>query len=125
VGRSTGKGRSLDLGIELNWAPTRVKEEAVMSLGKARARWREEAEVKEVGRSKVTQSFEQVLGDNQYAKFREYIHRFDARLMPLEGPSGLLYKVERLLDTNTRRLDQQAKRDLLDRLDLVIKQQNR
>jgi hypothetical protein len=50
------------------------------------------------------------------------VHRFDARLMPLEGPSGLLYKVERLLDTTARELDQQAKRDLLARLDLVVKQ---
>lgn len=141
ISRSAGKGRSLDLGIELNWAPTRVREEAVMSLGKSRARWREEAEVKDVGRRKVSQAFEQVLGETGYAQFRECeyssspneqnspfwvdIHRFDARLIPLEGPSGLLYKVQRLLDTTAKGLDEQRKRDLLERFDHVVQQQQR
>ena len=63
----------MDLGLELNWAPTRVKEEAVMDFREmgVRSRWREEAEMKEFGRKKVWESFEQVLGDNGYAKFRE------------------------------------------------------
>jgi len=67
------KGRSLDLGLELNWAPTRVKEEAVMDFREmgVRSKWREEAEMKEFGRKKVWESFEQVLGENGYAKFRE------------------------------------------------------
>ena len=67
------KGRSLDLGLELNWAPTRVKEEAVMDFREmgVRSKWREEAEMKEFDRKKVWESFEQVLGENGYAKFRE------------------------------------------------------
>ena len=71
--RHTGKGRSLDLGLELNWAPSRVKEEAVMDFSEmgVRSKWREEAEMKEFGRKKVWESFEQVLGENGYAKFRE------------------------------------------------------
>jgi hypothetical protein len=71
--RYAGKGRSLDLGLELNWAPTRMREEAVMNFSEmgVRSKWREEAEMKEVGRTKVLESFEQVLGENGYAKFRE------------------------------------------------------
>ena len=71
--RHTGKGRSLDLGLELNWAPTRVKEEAVMDFSEigVKSKWREEAEMKELSREKVWESFEQVLGENGYAKFRE------------------------------------------------------
>jgi len=71
--RHTGKGRSLDLGLELNWAPTRVRQEAVMDFSEigVRSKWREEAEMKEFGRMKVLESFEQVLGENPYAKFRE------------------------------------------------------
>ena len=71
--RHTGKGRSLDLGLELNWAPTRVREEAVMNFSEmgVRSKWREEAEMKELGRTKVLESFERVLGENGYAKFKE------------------------------------------------------
>jgi len=71
--KHTGKGRSLDLGLELNWAPTRVREEAVMDFSDmgVRSRWREEAEMKELGRMKVSESFERVLGESGYAKFKE------------------------------------------------------
>ena len=71
--KHTGKGRSLDLGLELNWAPTRVREEAVMDFREmgVRSRWREEAEMKELCRMKVSESFERVLGENGYAKFKE------------------------------------------------------
>jgi hypothetical protein len=71
--KHTGKGRSLDLGLELNWAPTRVREEAVMDFREmgVRSRWREEAEMKEVYRMKVLESFERVLGESGYAKFKE------------------------------------------------------
>ena len=71
--RHTGKGRSLDLGLELNWAPTRVKEEAVMNFSEmgVRSKWREEAEMKELCRTKVLESFERVLGENGSGKFKE------------------------------------------------------
>ena len=67
------KGRTLDLGLGLNWAPTRVKEEAVMDFSEigVRSKWREEAEVKESRRMEVLDSFERVLGENGYAKFKE------------------------------------------------------
>ena len=72
----TVKGRSLDLGLGLKWAPTRVREEAVMDFREmgVRSKWREEAEVKESGREKVWEFFEQVLGENGYAKFRERMY---------------------------------------------------
>ena len=71
--RHAGKGRSLDLGLGLNWAPTRVREEAVMDFSEmgVSPRWREEAEMKELYRTKVLESFEQVLSESGYAKFRE------------------------------------------------------
>ena len=71
--KHTGKGRSLDLGLELNWAPTRLREEAVMDFSEmgVRSRWREEAEMKDLYRMKVLESFERVLGENGYAKFKE------------------------------------------------------
>jgi len=71
--KHSGKGRSLDLGLELNWAPTRVREEAVMNFSEmgVRSKWREEAEMKEFSRMKVWESFERVLGENAYAKFKE------------------------------------------------------
>ncbi|KAF9651137.1 hypothetical protein BDM02DRAFT_975565 [Thelephora ganbajun] len=120
--RYTGKGRSLGLGLELNWAPTRVREEAVMDFSEmgVRSKWREEAEMKEFGRMKVLESFEQVLGENGYAKFREYVQRFDSRLMPLDGPSGLMHKVRRLLDTSAKSLDAKKKQELLERLDRIV-----
>jgi len=118
----TGKGRSLDLGLELNWAPTRVREEAVMNFSEmgVRSKWREEAEMKEFGRMKVLESFEQVLGENSYARFREYVQRFDSRLIPLDGPSGLMHRVRRLLDTSAKGLDPKKKQELMDRLDRVV-----
>ena len=71
--KHAGKGRSLDLGLGLNWAPTRVREEAVIDFGEmgVRSRWREEAEMKELSRMKVLESFERVLGENGCAKFKE------------------------------------------------------
>jgi len=112
----------LDLGLELNWAPTRVREEAVMNFSEmgVRSKWREEAEMKEFTRMKVLESFEQVLGENPYAKFREYVQRFDSRLIPLDGPSGLMHKVRRLLDTSAKGLDAKKKQELLARLDQVV-----
>ncbi|KAF9780219.1 hypothetical protein BJ322DRAFT_321844 [Thelephora terrestris] len=119
--RHAGKGRSLDLGLGLNWAPTRVREEAVMDFSEmgVSPRWRREAEMKESYRVKVLESFEQVLSESGYAKFREYIQRFDSRSMPVDGPSGLMHKVRRLLETSARGLDAKTKQLLLEKLDRV------
>ena len=68
--KHSGKGRSLDLGFKSYWAPTRVREEAVLDFSEmgVRSKWREGAES---GMRKVLESFERVLGENGYAKFKE------------------------------------------------------
>lgn len=86
---TSSKGRSLDLGIGLSWAPNKVREEAVLSYGgrrpytsastsRARARWRGGG-VDEEGRladqssgaaSDVAVAFKEALGDAAYATFK-------------------------------------------------------
>ena len=136
------KNRSLDLGLELNWAPSRVKGEAVMDFREVgvRPRWREEAEAKEFDRWKVLEPFGSVLGESDYAKFIECafpsgffcpsttyprypcsdVQRFDSRLMSLDGQSGLIHKVKRLLDTSAKNLGAERKRELLEVLERVL-----
>ena len=51
------------------------------------------------------------------------MRRFDADLIPLEGPSGLLGRVERLLDNASahhRNLGVREKRELLDDLVRIV-----
>ncbi|KAH9939991.1 hypothetical protein B0H21DRAFT_584739 [Amylocystis lapponica] len=141
--RQTGKGRSLDLGLGLSWAPSKVREEAVLQLNRthaggvvangsavrARARWRG-ATVDEEGRlsaegsgpaSDVAAAFREVLGDAAYATFKNYVHRFDAHALPLDGPFGLLLHVQRLLDSAPG-LDERGKQVLLDRFLGVVRE---
>ncbi|KAH7887564.1 hypothetical protein F5I97DRAFT_1861313 [Phlebopus sp. FC_14] len=91
--KSKGKGRSLDLGLGLSWAPSHVREEAVMP-GLSLAR--ENRRARRYG-SDVTKTFETVLSPSGFEAFKMYVHRFDAHAIPLEGPSGLLTCVDRLL----------------------------
>ncbi|KAH9011165.1 hypothetical protein EDB85DRAFT_2160253 [Lactarius pseudohatsudake] len=46
----------------------------------------------------VTGRFREVLGAEGFEAFKKYVRRFDADIIPLEGASGLLGRVERLLD---------------------------
>ncbi len=85
--RLAGKGRSLDLGLGLTWAPSRVREEAVLRVGgprtgissttssaaRARSRWRgadEEGRLTAGAASDVAQSFKEALGDSAYGIFK-------------------------------------------------------
>ncbi|PSS35426.1 hypothetical protein PHLCEN_2v1581 [Hermanssonia centrifuga] len=88
-GRVASKGRSLDLGLSLSWAPQKVKQEAVLSYGRqtssttgstgrSRARWGG-AMVDDQGRlgagssqasSDVAQAFREALGDAAYGTFK-------------------------------------------------------
>ncbi|OCH92143.1 hypothetical protein OBBRIDRAFT_727399 [Obba rivulosa] len=137
--RATGKGRSLDLGLGLSWAPSRVREDAILlgvsgSSGgttgatRVRARWRG-ADVDEEGRlglgtaSDVAEAFREALGDAAYGTFKTFVHRFDARAIPLDGPYGLLTHVRRLLDSAPG-MDARYKQRLLDRFVRVV-QENR
>ncbi|TBU39025.1 hypothetical protein BD309DRAFT_873161 [Dichomitus squalens] len=134
--RLAGKGRSLDLGLGLTWAPSRVREEAVLRVGgprtgmsattssaaRARSRWRgadEEGRLTAGAASDVAEAFKEALGDAAYGTFKNYVHRFDANAIPLDGPYGLLVHVERLLD-NSPGVDQLRKRVLLERFLRVV-----
>ncbi|KAF9247398.1 hypothetical protein BU15DRAFT_58220 [Melanogaster broomeanus] len=81
-----GKGRSLDLNLGLSWAPSRVREEAVMP-GSTLAREKARMENGRAYGSDVT----------KIMTIATDVHRFDAHIIPLEGPAGLLTRVEKLL----------------------------
>ncbi|KAI0700741.1 hypothetical protein BC835DRAFT_1265955 [Cytidiella melzeri] len=137
-----GKGRSLDLGLSLSWAPQRVKEEAVLSYNQSagghhattsriRTRWKG-GNVDEQGRldapasrsaTKVAETFKEALGDAAYETFKTYVHRFDAHAIPLEGPYGLVAAASRLLDS-AGTLDERRKKSLMDSFIRVV-QENR
>ncbi|KAI0082401.1 hypothetical protein K474DRAFT_1585528 [Panus rudis PR-1116 ss-1] len=132
--RVGAKGRSLDLGIGLTWAPSTVKEEAVLAYGagrpgggisastsRARARWRggwvdEDGRLgaSDPGGSDVAEAFKEALGEAAYVTFKNYVHRFDADAIPLDGPYGLISHVKRLLD-EANSLGEREKRALIDR----------
>ncbi|KAI0796868.1 hypothetical protein C8Q75DRAFT_214916 [Abortiporus biennis] len=140
VGR---QGRSLDLGLGLTWAPTKVREEAVLSYGgsgrssgnnsngsgswgRSKPRWRGGG-VDEEGRlgqdyvgvrsgaaSDVAEAFKEALGERGFGVFKTYVHRFDAHAIPLDGPYGLVTHAKRLLDDSSG-LDERGKRKLMER----------
>ena len=85
--RLAGKGRSLDLGLGLTWAPSKVREEAVLRVGgprtgissttssaaRARSRWRgadEEGRLIAGAASDVAHAFKEALGDSAYGIFK-------------------------------------------------------
>jgi len=47
--------------------------------------------------SDVTKTFEGLLSESRFQTFKKYVRRFDAHVIPLEGPSGLLARIEKLL----------------------------
>ncbi|EIW82076.1 hypothetical protein CONPUDRAFT_89523 [Coniophora puteana RWD-64-598 SS2] len=93
-GRSQNKrhGRSLDLGLGLSWAPTKVRQEAIMP-GLSMAKQRNGSAPGE----DVSKVFKRVLSESGFASFKNYVHSFDAHAIPLEGPSGLIARVDKLL----------------------------
>ncbi|KZT13011.1 uncharacterized protein LAESUDRAFT_639618 [Laetiporus sulphureus 93-53] len=130
------KGRSLDLGLGLNWAPSRIREDAVLrsvnSSGaiadaglRARARWRSISPIEDGSfgssgdASDLAKAFHEVLGDAAYATFKNYVHRYDALAIPLDGHYGLMHHVQRLLDSAPG-LDARRKQSLLDRFFRVV-----
>ncbi|KAF7291038.1 hypothetical protein HMN09_01283000 [Mycena chlorophos] len=109
--RSGTKGRSLDLGLGLAWAPTRVREDAVMpesSFGRSLSASRRERRGRE-----VAEEFRHALDEDGFKAFKKYVHRFDNHEIPFDGPAGIVSRVERLLrkarhlkdDERTRLLD--------------------
>ncbi|KAL4076172.1 hypothetical protein V8B97DRAFT_57570 [Scleroderma yunnanense] len=93
--KTKGKGRSLDLGLGLAWAPSHVREEAVMP-----GLFVVKENIKANGRSygfDVTKVFEEILSAADFEAFKKYVHRYDAHIISLDGPSGLLSRVDKLL----------------------------
>ncbi|KAJ6485889.1 hypothetical protein C8R45DRAFT_285682 [Mycena sanguinolenta] len=109
--RSGKKGRSLDLGLGLAWAPTKVREDAVMpesSFGRSLSASRREQQGKE-----VAEVFRNALDEDGYRSFKKYVHRFDAHEIPFDGPTGIVTRVERLL-RKAQHLGDDARQELLD-----------
>lgn len=63
-----------------------------------------------------------LLGFGELSRLTLYtdVQRFDSRLIPLDGSSGLTHKVRRLLDTSAKGLDLERKNELLEILDLLV-----
>jgi len=135
--RNAGKGRSLDLNLGLSWAPTKVREDVLSRTvggrvtpdlaARAGARWRA-TPADEGGRlgagssgAEVAETFREVLGDAAYSTFKTYVHRYDARAIPLDGPFGLMHHVQRLLDSAPG-LDPRRKQALLGKLSHVVQE---
>ncbi|KAF8450608.1 hypothetical protein L210DRAFT_3756162 [Boletus edulis BED1] len=91
-----GKGRSLDLGLGLSWAPSRLREEVLMP-GSILAREKAKLEKNRTNGSNVTKMFESLLSESRFQTFKKYVRSFDAHNIPFEGPSGLLASVEKLV----------------------------
>ncbi|KAF7332122.1 hypothetical protein MKEN_00093100 [Mycena kentingensis (nom. inval.)] len=109
--RSGTKGRSLDLGLGLAWAPTKVREDAVMpesSFGRTLSASRRERRGKE-----LAEEFRAALDDDGFRVFKKYVHRFDTHEIPFDGPTGIVTRVERLL-RKAQHLDEDERSRLLD-----------
>lgn len=93
--KAKGKGRSMDLGLGLAWAPTRVREEAIIP-GLFVAGENIRANGLSYG-SDVTKAFESILSATDFEAFKKYVRRYDAHVISFDGPNGLLSRVEKLL----------------------------
>ncbi|KAI6135035.1 hypothetical protein EDD17DRAFT_512964 [Pisolithus thermaeus] len=93
--KAKGKGRSMDLGLGLAWAPSRVREEAIIP-GLFVAGENIRANGRSYG-SDVTKAFESILSATDFEAFKKYVRRYDAHVIPFDGPNGLLTRVEKLL----------------------------
>ncbi|KAJ7648504.1 hypothetical protein B0H17DRAFT_958922 [Mycena rosella] len=121
--RSGTKGRSLDLGLGLAWAPTKVREDAVMpesSFGRSLTASRREQqgrEIAEVLRNALDQdgyrSFKKCESTFALGVIREDVHGFDAHEIPFDGPTGIVTRVERLL-RKAQHIDDAERERLLD-----------
>ncbi|KAG6916700.1 hypothetical protein DXG01_005649 [Tephrocybe rancida] len=142
--RSGTKGRSLDLGLGLSWAPTSVREDALFPAsgyfgrtpsgssslgsrsvarsvsGSANGHAAIEEETTVLG-SQVANVFKSALDDAGYRAFKRCVDRFDAHEIPFDGPAGIVSRVERLL-MSAPDLSDEGKRQLLDSFVRVVLQ---
>ncbi|KAF9054979.1 hypothetical protein BDZ89DRAFT_1055605 [Hymenopellis radicata] len=111
--RSATKGRSLDLGLGLSWAPTKVREDALLpsstfALDKRsfsassrvgmRRNWSQDEEDESKLGKDIAEKFRNALDADGYTTFKQYVHRFDAQEIPIDGPHGIIARARRLLD---------------------------
>lgn len=149
IGHRSGlKGRSLDLGLGLAWAPSTVREEALLpsfnvgrsfsqtssvrsanasnSTGKstssnANGDAKKDANAEEASKlgKEVAAVFKHTLDRDGFANFRRYVQQFDAHEIPFDGPTGIIARVEQLLGESST-LKPQEKRQLMDQLVRII-----
>ncbi|KAJ3763214.1 hypothetical protein EV360DRAFT_33964 [Lentinula raphanica] len=140
------KGRSLDLGIGLSWAPTKVREDVLLPGGifangkglngrvsdstssRHGLRAGRDRAVNEFGvedRSKVgrdvAEMFKKALDPEGYRAFKKYVHQFDAHEISFDGPTGIIARARRLLDKRSD-LGEESKRRLVDGLVKIVLQ---
>ncbi|KAK2466080.1 hypothetical protein APHAL10511_001722 [Amanita phalloides] len=147
--RSALKGRSLDLGLGLAWAPSSVREEVLLPVlnvrsfsqsssasgshntGKSassnshgnakRDAIYEEPDNAEVSKlgKEVPAVFKNTLDHDGFVNFRKYVHQFYAHEIPFDGPTGIITRVEQLLGESSS-LRPHEKRQLMDQLIRII-----
>ncbi|KAF9268185.1 hypothetical protein L218DRAFT_994937 [Marasmius fiardii PR-910] len=131
--RSTARGRSLDLGLGLSWAPSKVREDVLLPAGTFATRHSHSAssrkgvskhvEFEEKERTKVGQEiaevFRKVLDEDAFIAFKHYVHQFDAHEIPFDGPTGIVTRIERLL-SKASTLGPEDQRNLMNKLIRVI-----
>jgi len=115
----------------LAWAPSKVKEEAVLTSFGRRSRAssshrnsREGVSTAVYGQHEkvhgdVAEDFKRALGEGAFGTFTQYVQRFDAHDIPFDGPTGIVHRVQKLLNTYSA-LDPYAKGDLMDRFVKII-----
>ncbi|EPQ59093.1 hypothetical protein GLOTRDRAFT_119367 [Gloeophyllum trabeum ATCC 11539] len=109
------KAKSLDLGLGLAWAPSRVKEDHFLpnshGIGLMRSKEREQ----------VLTELRALVGDAGMQRVEKYIRRCEAGQLPLDGPSGLASRVRKVVELSPSPMhgfksDERSRRLLIDRL---------
>ncbi|ESK94467.1 hypothetical protein Moror_8125 [Moniliophthora roreri MCA 2997] len=130
--RPGGRGRSLDLGLGLSWAPSKVKEDVLLPIGSLASgksssassrrgltrHIEEEDERTRIGQE-VAEMFKKVLDEDAFIAFKHYVHQFDAHEIPFDGPNGIIARAERLLGKASS-LGNEEQQALLNKLIRVI-----
>ncbi|KAE9410057.1 hypothetical protein BT96DRAFT_984382 [Gymnopus androsaceus JB14] len=128
VSRSGRKGRSLDLGIGLSWAGTKVPESVLLPGVRVLAFYagRERA-VDEFGvedRSKVGKDvaniFKKALDPEGYSAFKKCEPSTPIEI-PFDGPNGIIERTQKLLDKRSE-LTEESKQKVIDRLVKIVLQ---
>ncbi|KAH8118627.1 hypothetical protein DFH11DRAFT_689111 [Phellopilus nigrolimitatus] len=130
----------VDTNTGLMWAPTRLTENAIpedgvhvhfsgarhaVSTGAGKNTGRDGGVIppRELAEATaVIAQFKSALDDAGFATLQKYVRRYDAQAIPLEGSSGLLARVRRLLETSAPRVDERQKRQLFDSFVRVVSQ---